>query len=71
MGWNLKAYIDDMLAKSAQEEGHVADLKETFHVLRRYNMKINLVKRTVGVTSEKFLGYLVTNRRTEQRNSKP
>jgi len=34
MGHNLEAYVDDMLMKLAQEENHVADLQETFDVLR-------------------------------------
>jgi len=34
MGQNLKAYVDDMLVKYVQKEGHEADLRETFNVLR-------------------------------------
>ena len=30
----VKVYIDDMVVRSKQEEGHVDDLKEVFEVLR-------------------------------------
>ena len=30
----VEVYIDDMVVKSKQEEGHVDDLKEVFEVLR-------------------------------------
>ena len=38
------------------------DLKETFDTLRQYSMKLNLTKCTFGVSSGKFLGFLVSQR---------
>ena len=55
IGRNMEVYVDDMLVKSKKDEDHLADLKETFQALRRYNMKLNLAKCVFGVSSGKFL----------------
>ncbi|PKA50056.1 hypothetical protein AXF42_Ash020841 [Apostasia shenzhenica] len=61
-GRNLEAYIDDILVKSKSIKEHLADLKETLDTLRKFNLKLNLVKCTFRVVSEKFLGYLISAR---------
>ncbi|XP_026397065.1 uncharacterized protein LOC113291786 [Papaver somniferum] len=61
----LEVYVDDMLVKSELPQDHVDDLKEIFVQMRKFNMKINPAKCTFGVTSGKFLGYLVTKRGIE------
>jgi hypothetical protein len=43
IGRNVEVYVDDMLVKSKKDDDHLADLKETFQALRRYNMKLNLL----------------------------
>ncbi|XP_074290383.1 uncharacterized protein LOC141617106 [Silene latifolia] len=40
-------------------------LEETFSTLREYKMKLNPPKCTFGVSSDKFLGYIVTQRGIE------
>ena len=40
----MEVYVDDMLVKSKKDDDHLADLKETFQTLRRYNMKLNPAK---------------------------
>ena len=60
IGRNMEVYVDDILVKSAQASDHVQDLEETFHTLRRHRMKLNPTKCTFGVTSEKFLGFLIS-----------
>ncbi|XP_010269432.1 PREDICTED: uncharacterized protein LOC104606080 [Nelumbo nucifera] len=54
-----KAYVDDMLVKSKKAEQHLADLKEVFGTLRKYQMKLNLMKCVFGVGSDKFLRFMV------------
>ena len=39
---------------------HIADLKEIFSVLQRYKIKLNPTKCAFGITSEKFLGFMVS-----------
>ena len=51
-----------MLVKSWREEDHLKDLKETFGTLRSYNMKLNPSKCAFGVTTGKFLGFMVFQR---------
>ena len=41
------------------------DLQETFNTLRSYNMKLNPSKCVFGVTTEKFLGFMVSQRGIE------
>ncbi|KAL0445181.1 UNVERIFIED_CONTAM: hypothetical protein Slati_2240800 [Sesamum latifolium] len=41
IGRNMEVYVDDMLVKSKKAQDHVADLEETFYVLRKYELKLN------------------------------
>ena len=41
------------------------NLQETFDTLRRYNMKLNPSKCAFGVSSRKFLGFMVSRRGIE------
>ena len=41
---------------------HVQHLEETFHLMRAYNMKLNLAKYAFGISVGKFLGFMVTQR---------
>ena len=50
-----------MLVKSKEEEHHLDDLKEMFETLRLYGMKLNPNKCVFGVSSGKFLGFMVSN----------
>ena len=58
-------YVDDMLVKSLDEEKHLDDLKETFDTLKRHQMKLNLSKCAFGVSSRKFLGFMVSQKGIE------
>ncbi|KAK0605493.1 hypothetical protein LWI29_027475 [Acer saccharum] len=65
IGKNMEVYVDDMLTKSTTAEKHTEDLKETFDVLRKYQMKLNPSKCVFGVPSGKFLGFQVHQRGIE------
>ena len=56
----MEVYVDDMLVKSKEELTHLDDLKETFAMLRRYQMKLNPSKCTFGVALGNFLGFMVS-----------
>ena len=62
---NMEVYIDDMLVKSVTEDEHITDLQETFKTLKQYGMKLNPEKCAFGVSSGKFLGFLVSKRGIE------
>ena len=61
----VEMYVVDMLRKSKKASDHVRDLQEMFGVLRRYEMKLNPLKCAFGVSSGKFLGFMVNIRGIE------
>jgi hypothetical protein len=70
IGRNIEVYVDDMLVKSIRATGHIADLRETFETLRNHKMKLNLAKCAFGVSSGKFLGFMVSQRGIEANPEK-
>ena len=70
IGRNVEVYLDDMLVKSLDEKKHPDNLQETFDTLRRYNMKLNPSKCAFGVSSGKFLGFMVSYRGIEANPDK-
>ena len=60
LGKMMEVYIDDMLVKSLKAEDHIGHLSECFLVPRQHNMRLNPSKCSFGVSSGKFLGYIVT-----------
>ncbi len=56
----MEVYVDDMLVKSVKAEEHMADLEESFGILRKYQIKLNLDKCPFGVASGKFLRFVVS-----------
>jgi hypothetical protein len=67
---NVEVYVDDMLVKSIRAAGHIADLRETFKTLRSHKMKLNPAKCAFGVSSRKFLGFMVSQRGIEANPEK-
>ena len=61
----MEVYIDDMVVKSKEEQTHLADMEETFDILRKYKMKLNASKCAFGIGSDKFLVYIVNHRGIE------
>ena len=59
IGKTMEVYVDDMLVKSKTAADYIAHLANTFVVLRKYRIKLNLLKCTFGVASGKFLGFMV------------
>ena len=70
IGRNVQVYVDDMLVKSLCENDHLDDLQETFDTVRSYNIKLNLSKCVFGVTTGKFLGFMVSQRGIEVNSKK-
>ena len=61
----MEIYVDDMLVKSKRVELHLDNLRETFNTLRKYQMRLNPAKCVFGVSSGKFLGFMVSQRSTK------
>ncbi|XP_059460363.1 uncharacterized protein LOC132189630 [Corylus avellana] len=70
IGKNMEVYVDDMLVKSNLQMDHVTDLHEVFKTLERFNMKLNPTKCAFGVSSGKFLDYMVSSRGIEANPEK-
>ncbi|XP_027174210.1 uncharacterized protein LOC113773797 [Coffea eugenioides] len=70
IGRTVEAYVDDVLLKSQTTSTFLADLKEVLEVLRETRMMLNPKKCVLGVTSGKFLGYLVSRRGIEANPDK-
>jgi hypothetical protein len=62
---NVEAYVDDVVIKTKNPDGLIADLEETFSSLRRFRWKLNPTKCVFGVPSGKLLGFIVSNRGIE------
>lgn len=56
---NVKCYVDDLFVKLKKRIEHLQDLCQFFKRLCRYQLKMNSMKHAFGVTSEKFLGFIV------------
>ena len=60
LGNTMEVYIDDMMIKSTERFNHTKHLQEPFELLHMYIMKLNPLKCPFGVSSGKFLGFMVT-----------
>src|SRR6266498_5242084 len=70
LGWNVEAYVDDLIVKTRDQASLIDDLEETFNNLRRTRMKLNPEKCVFGVPAGKLLGFLVSNRGIEANPDK-
>ncbi|KAM2880900.1 hypothetical protein COP2_014036 [Malus domestica] len=62
---NVECYVDDVVVKTKKRSNHLNDLRVVFERLRKYNLKMNPLKCAFGVTSGKFLGFIVKHRGIE------
>ena len=65
IGVIMKVYIDDIVIKSAAHKSHLADLRLTFERMRRYGLKMNPLKCAFGVSTRKFLGFIIHDKGIE------
>ena len=56
----VEVYVDDMIVKSKDREGHIPALRKFFERIRFYKLQLNPKKCTFGVTSGKLLGFMVS-----------
>ncbi|KAL0298017.1 UNVERIFIED_CONTAM: Transposon Tf2-12 polyprotein [Sesamum calycinum] len=67
---NIKCYVDDLVVKSKKQENYFHNLRKVFQCLRRYQLKMNPSKCAFGVTSGKFLGFIVCQQGIEIEQAK-
>ncbi|KAG9442226.1 hypothetical protein H6P81_018080 [Aristolochia fimbriata] len=61
----MECYVDDLVVKTKSRDDHLKDLRATFERLRWYQLKMNPLKCVFGVSSGKFLGFVVRHRGIE------
>jgi RNase adaptor protein for sRNA GlmZ degradation len=61
----IEVYMDDIIVKSEEEEEHCQNMRKLFERLRRYQLKLNLVKCSFKVKSRKMLGFVVSSQGIE------
>ena len=59
IGKIVEIFIDDVVVKSRNREGHLADLRKTLECTRKHGLKMNPNKCAFGVSAGEFLGFLV------------
>jgi hypothetical protein len=55
----MEVYIDDIVVKSIGFKEHMTDLKLSLEKMKKYGLWMNLLKCAFGVTSGRFLGFIV------------
>ena len=61
----VEVYVADMIVKSKDYERHVLALRKFFERIWFYKLQLNPKKCTFGVTSRKFLRFMVSQRGIE------
>jgi len=52
----VEVYVDDMIVKSKDREGHITNLRKFFERIKEYRLRLNLQKCTFGVIVGTLLG---------------
>ena len=58
----VECYVDDIAVKSHNKNDHLCDLRTMFDIMRAHRLKINPTKSFLGVSSGKFLRFIVTSK---------
>src|SRR4051812_1968805 len=58
----IECYVDDIAVKSRHQADHLTDLREVFDVMRRHQLKMNPTKSFLGVSTRKFLGFVINSK---------
>jgi hypothetical protein len=55
----LEIYIDDVVDKSDSMNNYLSDLRLSLERMRRYGLKMNMLKYAFNVLADKFLGFII------------
>ena len=61
----VEVYVNDMIVKSKDREGHILALRKFFERIQFYKLRLNPKKCAFGVTSGKLLEFMVSQRGIE------
>ena len=62
---DANVYVDDMIVKSRDRANYLVSLKRFFERIQKFRLSLNPKKCTFGVTFEKLLRHMVTERGKE------
>src|SRR3954463_3931011 len=66
----MKAYIDDIVIKSASDDIHLNHLRQSFEKMRKHGLKMNPIKCAFFVQAGDFLGFMVHKKGIEINQNK-
>lgn len=66
----MEVHLDNMLVKSLKIANHISHLEDAFIIMKKYCLKLNPLICAFGVTSGKFLGYIVNQHGIEENPKK-
>jgi len=58
----VECYVDYIAVKSPIKSNHLDDLRALFNIMLAHQLKMNLIKSFLRVSSGKFLGFIVTSK---------
>jgi len=58
----MDCYVDDIAVKSRGRGNHLDDLRTIFDIMQAHQLKMNLTKSFLGVSSGKFLEFIITSK---------
>jgi len=58
----MEDYVDNIVVKSKTKAGHFQILEQVFERCRKYKLRMNPMKCAFGVSTRKFLGFLIHRR---------
>ena len=61
----VEVYVDDIIVKSKDREGHILVLRKFFERIQYYKLRLNPKKCTFRVTTGKLLEFMVSQRGLE------
>ncbi|XP_021817131.1 uncharacterized protein LOC110759386 [Prunus avium] len=70
IGSTMEVYVDDMLVKSRTAGEHLENLSLMFGILKAYRMRLNPTKCVFGVSSGRFLDFMISQRGIEANPDK-
>ncbi|XP_062100229.1 uncharacterized protein LOC133806112 [Humulus lupulus] len=61
----IECYVDDLVMTTKERRNHLDDLRQVFDKLRKHQLKMNPLKCAFGLTSGKYLRFIVRHRGIE------
>jgi len=58
----MEYYVDDIAVKSSSKSNHLGVLRTVFDIMRAHQLKMNPTKSFLGVSSGKFLEFIITSK---------